>query len=149
MHEIHHIYVYKKNNDRRRDFMDQIFAGEFSGKDSVGVLRQNVWMGSILYGLMLSQEYRKFPLQGITFFDLHKWSSEKPNNKPKAYCWRHATVFFCSRHKSFFRRHKPWFINNKRLGTYRKMNFNPDTAQQTQEVIFTCKIQNQNYPILV
>ena len=31
----------------------------------------------------------------------------------------------------------------------RKMNFNPDTAQQTQEVIFTCKIQNQNYPILV
>ena len=91
LHEIHHIYVYKKNNDRRRDFMDQIFAGEFSGKDSVGVLRQNVWMGSILYGLMLSQEYRKFPLQGITFFDLHKWSSEKPNNKPKAYCWRHAS----------------------------------------------------------
>ena len=41
LHEIHHTYVYKKNSDRRRDFMDQIFAGELSGKDSVGVLRQN------------------------------------------------------------------------------------------------------------
>ena len=29
------------------------------------------------------------------------------------------------------------------------MSFNPDPTQQTQEVIFTCKVQNQNYPLFV
>lgn len=36
---IMYMYIKKKKNDRGSHFMDQIFTGELSRKDSVGVLR--------------------------------------------------------------------------------------------------------------